>query len=254
MFKSKSKYYGKPKRKYGKKVFKKGVKDIERGPYRDKKIFRSIQPYGIKPDWHPRVLQTRFKYSYHATLQTAATIEAFGIEQVFRLNSIYDANFTTIGPTANNKTVVGHVNIAQLYNRYIVLGAKVEVDFDDPSQDGLVCGCSLNQSFAMQSYTVRAVGEQFLTYTSALNNTGSQKKSYRFYVKPWAIQGLSKLEYMANKSTHSSAMNSNPTDDLYFRIAIANCHDTAVATMKCNVRIIFYTQCYERIQLSSSTF
>lgn len=241
-------------KRYGKKAFKRGVKKVMFGKNGNKKLFRSIQPYGIKPDWHPRVLQTRFKYSYHATLTTGSTIEQYGTEQVFRLNSIYDPNFTTIGPTANNKTVVGHVNIAQLYNKYIVLGAKVEVDFDDPSQDGLVCGCSLNQSFAMQSYTVRAVGEQFLTYSSALNNTGSQKKSFRFYVKPWAIQGLSKLEYMANKSTHSAVMNTNPTDDLYFRLAVANCHDTTVASIKCNVRIIYYTQCFERIQLTSSTF
>lgn len=212
-----------------------------------KTLFRSSHSYGINPDPFPTRLLIRCKYADDGVLTSNSSLpNTCGNEIVYRLNSIYDPYYS-IGGT----TTVGWSTISAIYNKYIVTGAKVEVTFYDPSVDAGVPAVSLNQVSPIQNLDVKQLGENALTYTSVVNNSGSQKKTFSFYVKPWQIQGLSKLEWMANKSTKSCNMNQNPTDELYIRLAY--CAYQTNGSIKYAIRIIYYTECFERTQLTSSS-
>ena len=162
------------------------------------------------------------------------------------MSSIYDCNYTDAG----TQSVVGHANFAALYKGYIVNGAKIEVSFSNPSADGMVAFCSLNQTNALTGYADKTNYEHSLVYSSDVNNTGSQTKRFNFYVKPWALAGLSKLEWKANKSSHGSAISGNPTQDILFRAGVSSVGFSE--TMHCSIRIIYYVTFFERAQLAST--
>lgn len=233
-------------KKGGKKYFKRARKRQAYGKYGNKPTFRQIRPYGIKPDPFPRVLHTRCKWTYnYSQLSNAVTAFTCGNEQAFRINSIWDPDFTSTG-----STVIGWTNFNALYDRYIVRGVKIELEFHDPNQDGVICYASLNQSATLQNQSDDVASGQSLVYSSVINNTGSQKKSFKFYVKPWSMLGLSKLEWMATKSTHTSIMNNNPADVIYLRTACSS-PNTGGTTgqIRVSIRLIYYVEFYDRKQL-----
>ena len=162
------------------------------------------------------------------------------------MSSIYDCNFTSAGV----QSTVGHANFAALYKGYIVNGAKIEVNFSNPQEDGMVAFCSLNQTDALTGQADKTNYEHSLVYSSDVNNTGSQVRKFNFYVKPWSLLGLSKLEWQANKSTHSSALSGSPTQDILFRLGASSA--TTSKTMHASVRIIYYVTFFERAQLAST--
>lgn len=227
-----------PRRKFQrrKKFHKPGAK---------KATFRQIRGYGVKPDPFPTRLHTRCKYAGSLTLTSdGTTARKAGGEKVFRLNSIKDPDFSGSGTT-----VVGHAQLAALYGTYMVKGAKVEVSFSNPSHDGVVCFASLNQKAVLQSNMDSINYMNSLVYSSDINNTGAQTKRFNFYVKPWSLLGLSKLEWMANKSTHSADMSTSPTDPCYIRVACSGA--TLSSTIHVSIKIIYYVELFNRLQLAA---
>lgn len=237
------------KNKYKSKI---GKKDKILKPWREnnstgvKTIFRSGQSYGVNPDPFPPRLVCRMKFADNGILNSAGVSNVVGTEKVYRLSSIHDPDYTIGGATT-----VGWAQMNALYYNYIVTGVLVEVDFYDPSIDAGLCVVSLNQTDPVQSLSLKQVGEHSLTYTDIINNTGSQKKTFRFYVRPWNLIGLSKLEWLANKTDHSAAMNNSPTTETYLRIAYTNY--TVSSSIKYVTRIIYFTELFNRKQLASDT-
>lgn len=228
--------------------FRKKKTQQKYGKKGNKNLFRQVRPYGVVPDPFPTRLHTRCKYIATKTMTaSAATAHTCGNEQVYRLTSIYDSDLTGTG-----ETVVGHSNFNNLYEKYIVKGAKIEVKFSNPTADGMIAFCSLNQTALLQGKIDSWCMQDSLTYSSNLNNTGSQKHTFNFYVNPWSLRGLSKLEWMANKSDHSAALAANPTQDIYLRCAVSG--KTLSSQMRISVKIIYYTEFFDRKQLTASTF
>lgn len=235
-----------PPYKNRKQAFRRKKKFYKAGTTK-KPTFRQVRPYGIKPDPFPQRLNTRVKYCYSGTLTShASTPRWTGSEQIFRLSSIYDCNYTL----AAQQSVVGWSMFDSIYKGYIVNGAKIEVNFSNPSSDGMVCFCSLNQTSSLATLADKTNYEASLVYSSDVNNTGGQTRKFNFYVKPWSLLGLSKLEWKANKGTHSSALSANPTQDILFRIACSGASTSQ--TVHASVRIIYYVTFFERAQLVST--
>lgn len=244
---AKSKILKKKLKKHG--ISKKGGKMVKYPKNNSeglKHLFQASNTYGVVPDPFPTRLLTRLKYVTKGELiSNSIAIDTCGTEHVYRLTSIYDPYYGTGGTT-----VVGHSNYAAIYQRYIVYGAKVEIEFWDPQNDGGVPIVSLNQLSPVQNNTLKTIGEQSLTYTSIVNNSGAQKKKFSFYVKPWAMEGLSKLEWMANKSTRSATMSTSPSTDIYIRLGYAS--GVTSSAIQYSIRIIYYTELFDRYQLTSS--
>lgn len=241
------------KKKYGRKYFKRQHKKAKYGKKGNKdNLFRSGKAYGVRPSPFPNKLNAVMKYTFGDTLTTATTAGLAGTEQQFQLNALQTPWYNNPGTANNNVSVVGLADMALLYYDYIVTGAKVEVKFSNPSQDGIVGICSLNQWSQAGNNYVRHINEDALTYTTVLNNTGSQARNMNFFIRPWSLQGLSKIEWLANKTGHSAHTNADPTEVPLLRVVVANTQDTAAATMRVDIRIYYYTTFFTRKQLNSS--
>lgn len=203
----------------------------------------------VKPEPFPRVLQTRTKFGENAELTTSTQDVSAGF--TYRIASIWDPNFSGTG-----KTVCGHAQLAAIYGRYLVTGTKVRVDFNNPVLDGMRVGVRLRINTG-QTAIVRNMTqlvEQPMTYMSGLNDSGSQKKHFEFFIRPWTLMGLSKLEYMANTSKYSSLISANPAEDNAF-IDVFMIDPTNVAnTVRYVIKMIHYVQLYDRKYLASSSF
>lgn len=213
--------------------------------------FLPVANYGVKLDPFPMRLRTRSKYIFNYRLQTHSVLPITGQEYSFRMNSIYDPDFTdSTGP--NNTSVVGHGIFRQLYDRYIVNGIRIEIEWSNPSKDGLAGIVSINQKDVLQYNSYRYNMEQPLTYSTILNNTGSQTKKMVLNVKPWNVLGLSKLEWQANTTRYSAQIDDNPTDICYLRLGICNSSEsdgTVDNTMQVAVRMIYDVTLYDRYTL-----
>jgi len=235
-------------KKYGK---RKPYKKSGKSKAKPKPTFRAAKSYGIKPQPFPRALHTRMVFTFNQAVSLPAN--ALSTQNAFRLTSIYDPNYSdTTG--LNNKSTAGWLQMSGLYNRYIVMGIRAKVSFTDPTKDGASCYVSLVQDVNTNGRTLRYLMETPTTYTSAVNNTGQQKKSYDLYIKPWSLMAISKLEYLTNSDLYASPMNDDPTRELFLRIGIVGNNDgvDTEPTLSMNVKLTYYVKLYDRIRLSST--
>lgn len=231
-----------------KKVYKPRKGGANKSTFKPSKDFRfkADKNYGIKPEPFPRVLFTRLKYGQSNKFNVP--VLGVAVANSYRMNSIWDPDFTGVG-----LTVAGWSQMSALYDRYMVMGAKVIVSFNDPSADGIRVGCSLRQASngPTSGLTIEQLTYYNNTYISGLNNTGKQTKNFSFYIKPWSLIGIDKLEYMANSSLYSSTMASFPSAPCYIDVFAVNEDPTAAAkTVLYTIKIIYYTKCYQRKQLN----
>ena len=232
---------------------------VGKKPDRDTR-FKQINPYKVKPEPFPRVLYTRCKFSDSRRLNGISS--TLSVAHSYALNSIWDPDFSGTG-----RTVVGHSQLAAIYSRYLVTGAKIYVSFLNPGSPGQRVGCRLrvNTGLPAGNRTTQQLAEQPMTYMNGISESGSNKKNYSFFVRPWTLMGLSKLEYMANTTQYSSVMLGSPLGNpgtatapgAFMDIFTVN-PDTLVPgsnnTVDCVVRIVYYVQCYERKGLSSTAY
>lgn len=216
--------------------------------------------YGVSAEPFPRELVTKCKFAEALNMQTNAVFNDYATFNTYRANCIWDCDLTGTG-----KTVVGWDALKTIYGRYIVSGCKINVKFNNPDQDGGFCGVRLriNDNNPAQGGSRQSLSEQPMTYMKAINNTGSQAKTFSLYVKPWTLIGISKLEYMANASSYSASMAGDATSipTIYGSSAGAGCTwdifyvNTALTGVKIDalVTVTFYTKFYNRKGLTSTS-
>lgn len=210
------------------------------------KSFKAGKAYKVKPEVFPRILYSRLKFTDDIQITCSNT---FATALTYRLNSIYDPRYASGG-----RTCVGQPALASLYGNYLVLGAKVQLSFCNPTQDGLRVGYRLriNGDNPVSAGYLQTVSEQPLTYISGLNNTGSQKKNFNLYVKPWTLIGTDKATYLSNIATNGAAISANPTSYCWIDIFAVNPYVTTSQTVDVLVKIVYYVKFYNRIALVSA--
>lgn len=214
------------------------------------KDFRATNSYGITPQPFPRVLFTQCKYSDSKIF----TVPALGVSNAntYRSNSIWDPDFTGTG-----QTVAGWNVLNQIYGRYWVMGCKVRLTFSDPLQDGVRVGYSIRQrsNAPTAGLTIQQLAYYNNVYMSSISNSGSQKKVFNFYMKPWAQSSVSKLEYMANSDQHSAIMSGFPNIPSYFDVFVVNENvGSSATTINYTCEITYYVKLYDRLQLNPTSF
>lgn len=214
------------------------------------RTFKSMDPYGVKPEPFPRVLLTRCKYSAAGVRITPLGVDVTA-GNTYRLNSIWDPLFAVGG-----RTVTGHAQLASIYGKYWVMGAKVSVSFNNPKDDGIRVGCRLRIEGGTTSLAqnLSTVSEQPMCYLQGLNDSGSQRKTFNFYVKPWTLCAVSKLEYLANSERYSSVINGNPLGAVNSCVmdVFAVDPNSATNTVDYNIKIEYFTKFYSRTPLLST--
>lgn len=203
-------------------------------------VFRNAM--GMQP-FAPR---KNCKLSYtHTNLLTTGVGGIYGTEQVFRLNSLYDLDFSGAGHQP-----YGYDQVAALYNLYCVRGVKIQMVISDPSADGVVVAASVqpsNSTFAITGQGVDAIKEQPFSITRSINNSGKQVQTITSYVPIQTIEGLTRTQFAGALSIYQAGITNNPSRVPYLRIACGSLRGNQGDTVLVRTTLTFYSQFSDRV-------
>ncbi len=200
-----------------------------------------------------------FPARWKATLQfsqrsalTVATASAFGTESVYRLNSIFAPTFT---PSATEQPY-GYDQMSPLYERYIVRAVTINIQFTDPSADGLVVAAMVQPASGSQTLSGKSIAyphECPGCIVANINNTGEQLANFRKRFTIAQIEGLSERDLVSTSSLYSAEIDASPTLCPWLRLAVASYNSTdTTSTVRYTVTLSFEVELYNRVYLDSS--
>jgi hypothetical protein len=187
----------------------------------------------------PPRLQTVLPYADQFTLQGATLSSAFGTEQAFRMNSLFDPDFTNVGHQP-----YGYDQITPWYYRYIVEAVEVNLRFSDPQGDGVYVGVfakNFDDTNTLTGATISAATERPNVFIKALNNTGTQIVNFKRLFRLCDLMGLTPEQYRNAWSQVGAVVTTNPSVVPYLSIAVADANASSPAlTCKVNVELKFH--------------
>jgi hypothetical protein len=176
------------------------------------------------------------------------TARTYGTEVLFKLNDIYD-------PFGNASRPFGWNDLSNLYQRYIVDSVDIDVEFSNPSADGLYVAASLqsaNNSLSLAGKDIDDVANFPGMCVVAINNTGSQTTRLQKTMRISLMEGLSRMQYDGALSQYSAAITATPSFTPYLRLAAASTNGNA-DSVEYRVQLTFNTKLYQRTQSNSFT-
>lgn len=193
----------------------------------------------------PSRLTTTLPYADQFNLQGATLSAAFGTERAFRLNSLFDPDFTSTGHQP-----YGFDQVTPFYNKYLVDEVDVTVSFSDPGGDGLYVGVFIkgfNDTSTLTGASISQAMERPLVFCKPLNNTGSQVVVYKRKIRLWEVLGLTKSQYNDCWQQTASAVTTNPSLVPYLSISVADANASSPAlTCKATIEFKFHVVFWER--------
>jgi len=157
-------------------------------------------------------MRTKLRYADNISQTSGASAGTFGSEWAFRLNSLYDPDYTYTGHQP-----YGFDQLASLYYSYRVEGVRVRVTWSDPSRDGLYVAQVVTPSTASwntNAASLSAISENPSACVIPLNNTGSQVTVFEQYFKIHEIEGVPASTIITSPSYNAGVTN-NPTSSPY---------------------------------------
>lgn len=138
----------------------------------------------------------------------------FADARSYQSNSIYNClNFGT----GTNETVSGYPTMKQVYGKYWVNYADINITFLNPSKEGMIVGIRqrIAQNSPANNQQEDVIREVPYTYVKTISGLGESKAKFRFRCYPWVQDAVSKLEYYANSTRYASSFDFNPTATLF---------------------------------------
>lgn len=226
-----------PKRK----TYKKKRTPLKRRTYKRKRTYKKkiTGPFRRYVQRDPLPTAYRCKLTYtHTSGLSSGSYGLLGTEQVFRLNSLYDPDFTGAGHQP-----YGFDQMTTLYSTYQVYGVKVQVTCTDPTIDSTYVAACFQPSTSTATLTGKdqdAIREQPMSITRMINTSGSQKLSFSQYFPIYKLEGLSRVQYAASLDDFSSNVTTSPVITPWFRIAVGNLRGNEAASCMCVLTFTYY--------------
>lgn len=172
-----------------------------------------------------------------------------GTQQAYLMNSIYD----TWGGVGGHQPY-GHDTIATMYNRYKVLGCRVQLVFTTPggANDMICCMApSSNTSSGMTGLQLYQVQEWPQSVCGILPSSGERRCVLQATYDMATIAGVSKAAYLAEED-YAAAIGSSPSKTVYLTFNSGAVDGTGSETVKVHVYLEFDVLFYDRTTLGLS--
>lgn len=212
---------------------------------------RGIVPLFKRADPFPlhKFYKLRYTGLYQLTIGATGT---FGTMQSMRLNSLFDPDLTGSGHQP-----YGYDQIAAVYNRYKVYGAKVVSRTFAPSNQVIAVGAIVttpsDSSDTIASLDIQTVQEKNNCALWYLTNTGNQRVTKTQYFKMHQVMGITKAQFTTDLDNTTAAIGGNPGDACY--ISFAACSPNAGESSKTvfiEIDITYSVMLYDRKTLAQS--
>lgn len=176
------------------------------------------------------VQRTLFPVEYRGVLTytgyLALTPSAGAItDQVYRLNSIYDPDYSGVG-----STVMGYTQVNALYQRYRVLSAKVTVQWDNLSSDPVVAYLVATPNTAISS-NIGYIQAQRISWTSPVAGKGGPPKSHVVSLPIHKVFGVPAAQ-VRSEHDFAAALGANPANSVYLHAGI---YQNGASAGNCNL-------------------
>lgn len=205
---------------------------------------------GLLSIFPPR-LRTVLPYSDQFNLTGATLSAVYGTERAFRLNSMFDPDFTSTGHQP-----FGYDQITPFYARYLVDKVEVDITFSDPQGDGLYVGVfakNFNDPATLTGASISQAMERPTVFQAPLNNTGSQTVKFRRIFKIHELMGLTKQQYESAWSQTSALVSANPSVVPYLSMAVADANASSPALVcKATIELKMHCVFFDRLMPAQS--
>ncbi len=149
----------------------------------------------------------------------------------YRLNSLYDPNFTGTGTTAN-----GITQLAQLYDRYRVLSVKITLDWNCNSGTGGEVYAVLSNQNALSTGQAAWTGQR-MVWRRPIGPPGGNNIATAVISAPiHAVYGVPKQQ-VRNEDDFASVMGNNPNNQVYLHLGHYAPGAAGTSTVLCSVKI-----------------
>lgn len=184
------------------------------------------------------------KLPYTAIFDITTSIIDTAVTHVFRLNSLFDPDQTLAGHQP-----MQYDQLTGMYHRYIVNGCKVNIEVNDPTDDGCYVGYAIysgsNSGAAPGGKKLSEISEHRDTRMKRINNTGAQKASFSVYVPMHSLFGLPKMLYNNDRDQFSAPQDGNPGITAALVVFASALGATSVVTTSYRVNLQYYATMYD---------
>lgn len=140
--------------------------------------------------------------------------------------------------------------MAGIYAKYLVSSVKFELEFYDPSVDGLNVGYQIGLQ-SPSGVQLNVAEQRPQTELTSMSNSGDQKVVMRGQFPLHLVQGLKKLQWEDELATYGAAISANPGSIQQFYIFVVGIN-SGTPTVRYRLKVWFRTRFYQRLALSAS--
>lgn len=197
----------------------------------------------------------RTKLRFSALVRATAT-SGVPVAYTFRLNSLYDPDYTATGTQP-----YGFDQLATFYNNYTVTGSSIRV-VPLPTQDDTVSRRAVAltvypSTSSVAPYAASPWNYRELPYNRTKNvylpsNTFFKSSTVSHYMPVHKLAGISRQRVLT-AAGYSSTVTDNPATSLYWHVIAAPFDQSSTSiTTDCQVTITFYVNFFGRLLLTGS--
>jgi len=195
----------------------------------------------------PQKWFVRFKYAETEAITANAAGRVSSIGYAYCTNNSYDPRYSLGG-----KQCLYYDEIAPYYERVWDWACLVEVEFSNPSEDGMWCGVRARTSLDTTPTTGQNIDylqQMPNTFMEPINNTGSQVKRFKFCIKNYKLFGVTKDQYHNLEYSHQN-VGAPGVYALVEPFAFSTVSEGA--TIRYNIKLTYYSELTNRITVSES--
>jgi hypothetical protein len=200
-----------------------------------------------KNDPFPQRMACKLIYGEEFNLVPTTTAQKFGTSQVFRLNSLYDPDFSGSGDYPYQ-----FPTLQLLYGSYLVTAVNIELTFSAPTSAMWVAALigSFKSTVDIAANTTTFASSCAGCWMSAINGTGEATITVKKRFTIAEIEGLSQQQLKDNPN-YQSLVSTNPASTPWLRIGCAQAGTASTQSVQCVARLIFEAQLFDRINTST---
>jgi len=169
-----------------------------------------------------------------------------GTEYVFRLNSLYDPNFT-----AGGHQPYGFDQFNTVYNKYKVTGVSIEVMFVNAAENTMFAIWQISSPGDTRTTNSISPGVAFerpnVAWGVVNSNIGEQTQlNFKQYVDIAALSGLTKQQFIDDNQAYASDITTNPAASPFLRLNVASGLGSSGTNLGAIVKFRFWFEMWDR--------
>ncbi len=190
----------------------------------------------------------RLKYAENSFITASGTTGTSAIGFKYSTNNTFDPRFSLGGTQP-----LEYAEMSAVYLRAFDHSCKVTLEFTNPTHDGMYVGYRIRHAgntVTTENQSIDYLQTLQWTKFAAINNTGSQTKTFTVYVPNHQVFGVTKTQYQNLEYSHLTS--ANPSDYAWIEPFAYHTIAGENATVRYNIKMTYYTQFTNRVSSAQS--